>query len=142
MQPTIKQAINATIGEGNSTAKAKLLYSNKKLTNTIIIQSLCNNDIDFFIASMSLRIVMPVNQIKDILLSNNQQKVKSLLTHAKMPFMLTEVITVILEFNNTVINDNLPRKEYKKRLSTYISQNNLKMVDDVVITYIQKLIDR
>lgn len=142
LESTKKQAINQTVGEGNSTIRARKLYSEKKLTNTIIIQSLCNNDMDFFAVSMSLRVVMPINQITEVILSNNPQKIKSLLTHAKMPFMLTEVITVILEFNNTVRNDNLPRQEYKKRLAAYINKNNLKMVDDVVINYIKKLIEK
>jgi uncharacterized protein (DUF2336 family) len=125
----INKPLNRVQDESDKAQKAEQLarhlYSQKRLSSSIILRSICEGNIDFFEASLSVSSRIPLVNVRALVRSGEKQALCSLFQRAEFPLSSVDAIVVILKF---IKKENYAAKIFdkntKRRLIEYIEANN------------------
>lgn len=100
------------------------LYKEGRLTQSIILRSLCEGNMSFFESSMSILAGVPVINVRTLISDKNPAALESLCKRAKMPTSVIASMKVIIKFIVEESEAGTFKKEgFKQRLLEYISAN-------------------
>jgi len=120
----VRSEQNMTSSTVKSEQLARHLYSNKKLTSSIILRAICEGNLDFFEASLSVCSRIPLINVRALVRSAEKNAICSLFQRADFPISVADSICVILEF---IKKEKYKGKAFdqntKQRLIEYIETN-------------------
>ena len=103
---------------------AKHLYNSKRLTSSIMLRSICEGNLDFFEASLSVCSGIPLVNVRALVRSGEKNALYSLFKRADFPVSITDSIYVILDFiKKEKFSGQHFDKRMKQKLVEYIKTN-------------------
>lgn len=99
------------------------LFKEGRLTNTLILRSVCEGNITFFEVSMARRTGVPLVNIRALLQHGNVEAIRALWKRAEMPESIFEAVKIVVQYMLSHTQNGIANDNYKNSLLVYIYEN-------------------